>query len=72
MTHFTSRNKKLKFDRIEIASSEMIQKQETIILEVCSSSAFDVPNVQATDVLKYTMTMVTVKITQEVKQFRNC
>lgn len=60
MTHFTSKNKKLKSDGIGIASSKIIQKQETIILETCSSGAFHVPNVQATDVLRYTMRMVTV------------
>lgn len=60
MTHFTSKNKKLKFDGTGIASSKIIQKQEKIIVEVCSSGAFDVPNVQATDVLRYTMRMVTV------------
>lgn len=30
-----------------------------MVLEVCSSGAFDVLNVQVTDVLRYTMRMVT-------------
>lgn len=39
----------------------MIQKQqETVTLEVCSPGAFHVPNVQATDVLRYPMRKVIV------------
>lgn len=60
MTHFTSKNKKLKSDGIRIASRKIIQQQETMVLEVGSPGAFDVPNVQSTDVLRYTMRMVTV------------
>lgn len=54
MTRFNSKNRKLKSDAMRIANSKIIQRnQETMILEVCSSGAFDVPNVQATDVLTY-------------------
>lgn len=64
-------NKKLKSDGIRIASSKIIQKQETMVLEASSSGAFDVPNVQVTDVLRYTMRMVPVTDHPGVKQFRD-
>lgn len=53
MTCFNSKNRKLKSDAVRIANSKKIQKkQRTMILEVCSPGAFDVPNAQATDVLR--------------------
>lgn len=61
MTCFNSKNRKIKSDEMRIADSKMIQKkQETVILEVCSPGAFDVPNVQATDALRYPMRKVIV------------
>lgn len=68
---FNSKNRKLKSDATRIANSEVIQKQETI-LEICSSSAFDVPNAQARDVLRYPKTKVSVTEHPGNRQFRGC
>lgn len=46
VTRFNSENRKLKSDAMRTANSKMIQKQQIMILEVCSSGAFDVLDVK--------------------------
>jgi len=60
VTCFKSKNRKLKPVAMRIANTTVIQKKQETISEVCSPGAFDVPNVQATDVLRYPMRKIIV------------
>lgn len=72
MICFNSKNRKLKSDARRIANSEVIQKQEAMILEICSSGALEVPNAQARDVLRYPKRKVSVIEHPGNRQFRGC